>query len=175
MVDPVETLVPPGVWYDYWTGARLAGAPPKKVPALGELTVLVRGGAIVPHAPLVQSTSETPKGPLELRVYPGPACKGSVYLDDGDTFDYQRGAFLRLAATCEETPGAVTVKTAAAEGAYTPWFTAVTFSIHGAPSAPKAVTVAGKATREFKYDATKKVVTVTTPYAKSGHVVTIAY
>jgi alpha-glucosidase len=174
-VDPVETLVPPGVWYDYWTGARLAGAPPKKVPALDELTVLVRGGAIVPHAPLVQSTSETPKGPLELRVYPGPACKGSVYLDDGDTFDYQRGAFLRLTATCEEAPGTVTVKTSAAQGTYTPWFSGVTFAIHGAPSAPKTVSVAGKATRDFKYDAAKKLVTVTTPYAKAGQVVTIAY
>jgi hypothetical protein len=98
-----------------------------------------------------------------------------VYLDDGDTFDYQRGAFLRLTATCEEAPGTVTVKTSAAQGTYTPWFSGVTFAIHGAPSAPKTVSVAGKATRDFKYDAAKKLVTVTTPYAKAGQVVTIAY
>jgi alpha-glucosidase len=174
-MDPMETLLPPGVWYDYWTGARLAAAPAKKVPGAGELTVLVRGGAIVPHAPLVQSTSETPKGPLELRVYPGPACKGTLYLDDGDTFDYQKGAYLRLGATCEEAQGAVTVKTTAAEGSYTPWFTAVAFAIHGAPSAPKSVSVAGKATRDFKYDAAKKVVTVTAPFAKAGQTVSVQY
>jgi alpha-glucosidase len=174
-MDPVETLLPPGVWYDYWTGARLAAAPAKKVPGPGELTVLVRGGAIVPHAPLVQSTSETPKGPLELRVYPGPACKGSLYLDDGDTFDYQKGAYLRLGATCEEAQGSVAVKTSAAEGSYTPWFTTVAFAIHGAPSAPKSVSVAGKPTRDFKYDAAKKVVTVTAPYVKAGQTVSVQY
>jgi hypothetical protein len=37
------------------------------------------------------------------------------------------------------------------------------------------VSVAGKPTRDFKYDAAKKLVTVTTPYAKAGQVVTIAY
>jgi alpha-glucosidase len=173
--DPVDTLMPPGVWYDYWTGARLATAPAKKVPALGELTVLVRGGAIIPHAPLVQSTSETPKGPLEMRVYPGPACKGTLYQDDGDSFDYQKGAFLRLTATCEEAAGVVTVKTASAEGTFTPWFSQVAFAIHGAPSAPKSVTVAGKATRDFKYDAAKKQVTVTAPFVRAGQSVTVTY
>jgi alpha-glucosidase len=174
-LDPLEIVVPAGVWYDYWTGERLAGAPKKKLPALGELSVLVRGGAILPHQPLVQSTSETPKGPLELRVYPGPDCHGSVYLDDGNTFDYQKGAFVRLALSCQESPGSVTVQMAAADGAFAPWFSSLAFAIHGAPSAPKQVTVAGKPVRDFKYDAAKKLVTVTAPYARSGQAVTVTY
>ena len=36
-----------------------------------------------PRQPLVQSTAETPKGPLELHVYPGEDCRGELYLDDG--------------------------------------------------------------------------------------------
>jgi alpha-glucosidase len=104
--DSFEMIVPPGTWYDYWTGQRVSGAEKKKVtPTLGELPVLVRGGAIVPHEPLVQSTSETPKGPLELRVYPGSDCHGSVYLDDGNTFDYEKGAFLRLELSSNEGEG----------------------------------------------------------------------
>src|SRR5215471_3168865 len=68
-LDPMTLFVPSGTWYDYWTGERLTGPSYKKVkPALGDLPVLVRGGAIVPREPLVQSTSEVPKGPLELRV-----------------------------------------------------------------------------------------------------------
>jgi alpha-glucosidase len=174
-LDAVETVVPPGVWYDYWTGERLAGPPKKKVPALGELTVLVRGGAIVPHQPLVQSTSETPKGPLELRVYPGPDCHGSLYVDDGETFDYKRGAFLRVPLACTERADGVTVETGAAEGAFAPWFTSVAYEIHGAPSKPKQVTVAGAAVRDFSYDAAKKVVRVQAPFAKTGQTVTVAY
>ncbi|HEX4405786.1 MAG TPA: glycoside hydrolase family 31 protein [Polyangia bacterium] len=174
-MDPLEVSVPPGVWYDYWTGERLAGAPKKSVPALGELSVLVRGGAIIPHQPLVQSTSETPKGPLELRVYPGPACHGSLYADDGTTFDYKKGAFVRVALTCQDGANALSVQTGAAEGTYTPWFSSLAFAIHGAPSAPKQVTVAGAATRAFTYDAKKHVVTITTPFVRAGEIVTITY
>ncbi len=174
-LDPLEVSVPPGVWYDYWTGERLAGPPKKSVPALGELSVLVRGGAIIPHQPLVQSTSETPKGPLELRVYPGPDCHGALYADDGTTFDYKKGAFVRVALSCEERAGALTVRTGVAEGTYTPWFSSLAFAIHGAPSAPKQVTVAGAATRAFTYDAKKHVITITTPFVKAGQTVTITY
>ena len=137
--------------------------------------MLVRGGAIVPHAPLVQSTSETPKGPLELRVYPGPDCKGSLYLDDGTTFDYRQGAFLRLPLSCAETEGAITVRTGPAEGTFTPWFSSVAYAIHGAKGKPKQVTVAGKPVRDFSYDAARKLVTVTAPYARAGETVTVAY
>ena len=132
------------------------------MPALGELSVLVRGGAIIPHQPLVQSTSETPQGPLELRVYPGPDCHGALYADDGTTFDYK-------------SAGAVTVRTGAAEGTYTPWFSSLAFAIHGAPSAPKQVTVAGAATRAFTYDAKTHVVTITTPFVRAGQSVAITY
>jgi alpha-glucosidase len=178
-MDATETVVPPGVWYDYWTGARVASAPakqpPKAVPALGELRVLARGGAIIPHAPLVQSTSETPKGPLELRVFPGPRCAGALYLDDGTTFDYRKGASLRVPLTCEETGDGVTVRVGAAEGAFTPWFSSVTFVVAGAAGKPKQVTIADKPTRDFTYDAARKLVTITAPYARTGQTVTVTY
>jgi alpha-glucosidase len=174
-MDPVEPVLPAGVWYDYWTGEKLTGAPKKKLPAIGDLAVFARGGAIIPHAPLVQSTTETPKGPLELRVYPGPDCKGALYLDDGTTFDYQKGAFLRVPFTCEERPGAVTVKAGASAGSYAPWFTSVAYAVHGAPSKPKEITVGGKPTRDFKYDAAKHLVTVTAPHDKAGQTVAITY
>ena len=174
-MDAVETVVPPGVWYDYWTGERLTAAPKKKVPALGELTVLVRGGAIIPHQPLVQSTSETPKGPLELRVYPGADCRGSLYLDDGTTFDYRQGAFARVPFSCVETDGALTIEAGPTEGTYTPWFSSVVYAIHGAKGRPKQVSVAGQPVHDFAYDAAKKLVTVPAPYAKAGQKVTVSY
>ena len=112
-LDPLEVVLPPGTWYDYWTGERLSGTRKRKMtPALGELPVLVRGGAIVPHQALVQSTSETPKGPLELRVYPGSDCHGSVYLDDGSSFNYEKGEFLRLGLSCQESADSIRVTTA---------------------------------------------------------------
>jgi alpha-glucosidase len=175
-LDPLDVLVPPGVWYDYWTGQRWLVTPGQRVSVgLGDLFVLVRGGAIVPHQPLVQSTGEVPKGPLELRVYLGPDCRGSLYMDDGVTFDYRKGAFLRLASSCQESAGGVSVTTGAAEGSYEPWFASVAYVIHGVRSGPKQVTVDGKPVRDFRYDGAKKIVTLAVPFARTGRVVKVTY
>jgi alpha-glucosidase len=176
-LDPFDVLVPPGVWYDYWTGERLPDPPSKRRArtGLGDLTVLARGGAIVPHQPLVQSTAEVPDGPLELRVYPGPDCRGSLYMDDGVTLDYQKGVFLRLGASCRENADGVSVKTDPAEGSYVPWFRSMAFVIHGLRSAPRSVAVDGKPARDFRYDRAKKIVTIVVPYARSGQLLTVTY
>ncbi len=154
--DKYEVILPNGTWYDYWTGKKLEAkskapwdtktdeAGPKNPPdvlsvmvdpPLDTLPVYVRGGAIIPHQPLVQSTMEKPEGPLELRVYPGPNCTGSIYTDDGTSFDYKNGQYFRQSFTCEATSSGVTVKLAAAEGSFTPWWTQVRVTAYG-PNGP---------------------------------------
>ena len=150
-VDPYEVVLPGPVWYDYWTGKKVeakqapawdkehaVGIPEtpmvgkiKVDPKLDELPVYVRGGAIIPQEPLIQTTAEKPQGPLELRVYPGPDCSGSVYSDDGHTFDYKQGHYFRQSFTCEATAQGVTVKLGKAEGDYTPWWTQVRVTVYG--------------------------------------------
>jgi alpha-glucosidase len=73
-------------------------------------------------------------------VYPGPDCRGSLYMDDGTSFEYQKGAFLRLKFTCTERADSIVVRVAPAEGSYVPWFQSVRVSIQGAKSA-RSVTV----------------------------------
>ncbi len=139
-------------WYDFWTGLRMAGSsqPPSIVdvvnsggtapgprrihPPLDTMPAYVRGGSILPLQPLVQSTDETPKGPLELRVYPGPQCSGSLYLDDGHTFRYRQGEFLRQTLTCESEANSVRLKFHAREGSYTPWWKFIEVVIYDWPS-----------------------------------------
>lgn len=150
-VDPYDVILPAGGWYDYWTGKKIEekqhpawnedfaeGAPKAPMvqavsvqPKLDELPVYVRAGAILPQEPVVQSTAEKPQGPLELRVYPGPNCSGSIYADDGHTFDYKQGHYFRQAFTCEATAQGVAVKLAAPEGDYTPWWTQVRVTVYG--------------------------------------------
>ena len=36
------------------------------------MPVYIRGGSILPIAPLTQSTSQTPRGPFTLRIFPLP-------------------------------------------------------------------------------------------------------
>ncbi len=72
--EPYDICLPASGWYDYWTGRRLATAKTSETPRLDHLPVFVRPGTILPRQPLVQSTSETPKGPLQLDIYPGEDC-----------------------------------------------------------------------------------------------------
>jgi alpha-glucosidase len=78
-------------------------------------------------APLVQATGDTPSGPLTLRVFPpasGEPCAGDLYTDDGATYDFRHGAYLRLHLTCSLTAeGALTVNIPAREGSFKPWWT----------------------------------------------------
>ena len=153
-VAPYEVHLPPGQWYDYWTGERMAeikaagnrdlelrDAPPVNkpiyvTPALSELPVYVRGGSIVPIAPLTQSTSEKPEGPLTLKVYPGAGCEGSIYQDDGTSFAFRDGKFFRQHFTCSEgTDGAVTVHLDAPSGSFKPWWTQLRIEVFGLTSA----------------------------------------
>ena len=153
-IAPYEIALPPGVWYDYWTGERLdrrtvvgprdleqrdavlALKPLLRAPKLEELPVYVREGAIVPMQPLVQSTEERPKGPLTIRVYPATSarteCLGHVYLDDGKSFAYKNGAFLRESFTCSmAADGSVTVNLGAREGSFKPWWKEVRIEVIG--------------------------------------------
>ncbi len=146
-VAPYEVHLAPGLWYDYWTGEKLDRRAPvmardreirdpaattlKPVmvtPKLDVLPVYVRAGAIVPLQPLTQSTEETPNGPLTLRVFPnapGQPCAGDLYDDDGHSFNFRKGQYLRLRVSCDAArDGAVTVTIASPQGQWHPWWTA---------------------------------------------------
>ena len=55
------------------------------------LPVFVRGGSILPLAPVVQHTRDLPGGPLDLHVYPGRDATFTLVEDDGSTNAYAGG------------------------------------------------------------------------------------
>ncbi len=155
MVNDYAVSFPPGLWYDFWTGEKMAAQPhgpsivdvanagmagkfpePRTIhPPLETLPVYVRGGSILPMQPLIQNTDETPGGPLELRVYPGAQCSGSLYLDDGHTFAYQHGAYLRQSLSCQSDANSMHLTFHKREGSYAPWWKLVEVVVYDWPSA----------------------------------------
>ena len=79
-------------WYNYWTGERVRGGQTIKVNAPIEvLPLFVRAGSIVPLGEPVESTHQVQKV-AKLRVYPGADADFTLYDDDGQTYDYEKGA-----------------------------------------------------------------------------------
>jgi alpha-glucosidase len=100
-------------------------------PELASLPVFVRAGAILPLAPLTQSTDETPQGALTLRVYAGDACAGHLYLDDGKTYAYKTGASLRMDFHCEVTADGLRLRLGEHKGSYPAWWQQIRIEIYG--------------------------------------------
>jgi len=123
-----DICLPGEGWYDYWTGLPVNGEKVKETPQLGRLPVFVRPGAILPRQPLVQSTAETPRGSLELDVYPGEDCRGQLYLDDGVS---ETGQSLKQTIECAATEKGVSLRFGAREGNYRPWWNAIAVTVHG--------------------------------------------
>jgi len=176
-VSPVTTelqddkviQLPPGSWYDYWTGEKSSDRELKKLkPALDQVPVFVRAGSIVPRQPLVQNTGETPKGPLELRVYPGPDCKGSLYQDDGHSLNYEKGEFLRVNYSCQIGANAIKIVSAVEKDGYKPWWNAAEITIFGMAKAPKEVRVGDATIHEWRYDVAQHAIVFTVPEAKNN-------
>lgn len=164
---PVE--FPSADWYDFWTGAKVqrpaksaaaesaeavnpADHSPLVVPvhpALATLPVFVRGGTILPIAPLVQSTNEVPQGPLTLRIYAGDPgegrpCGGSLYLDDGKTEAYRQGDSLRMEFRCQADGQQLRIHIGAHEGRYPAWWKEIRAEVYGRNSRASAVRIEGK-------------------------------
>ena len=158
-MDDYTVALPPTGWYDYWTGSRVSGSSGRKAidnelvsqsevhirRTLDTLPVFVRAGAIVPQQPLIQSTDEKPQGPLTLRVYPpvapGTDCGGSIYLDDGVSYDFKKGEFLRTQFSCKLTPQGLSVTVAPRQGSYEPWWKLLSIEVYGATKPASGATV----------------------------------
>jgi alpha-glucosidase len=122
-----QICLPAGRWYDYWTGEP---AVVTSTPALGRLPVFVRAGAILPGQALIQSTSETPQGPLSLDVYPGDDCSGTIYADDGHSMAYTREDYLRQRVRCVQNDAGIDIDFDARSGRFQPWWHQVTVRVH---------------------------------------------
>jgi alpha-glucosidase len=168
MLDPLVLNLPPGTWYDFWSAKQLTDKDKLELhPKLDEVPLFVRAGAIVPMQRVIQYTGETPTGPLELRVYAGDDCHGALYQDDGHSYDYQKGAFLRVAYTCALADAGVTVVSRIEKNGFKPWWNDAELKIYGFASSPKEVRLGDKGVSGWKYDEAQHSVQFTIPDAVS--------
>jgi alpha-D-xyloside xylohydrolase len=88
-----RTYLPNAKWYDFWTGAAVQG--PRTVDAdapIEKLPLFVRAGSIIPMGPEKEWSTEKPEDPIELRVYRGADGDFSLYEDENDGYNYEKGA-----------------------------------------------------------------------------------
>jgi alpha-glucosidase (family GH31 glycosyl hydrolase) len=92
-----RVYLPRGSWFDFWTEERVAGGREiDRAVDLATIPLHVRAGAILPMGPIKQYVDDPVSGPLSVVVYPGADGTFALYEDDGKTFDYRQGQWMRI-------------------------------------------------------------------------------
>ena len=93
-----QTYLPAGTaWYDFWTGEKLAGGQKvSKQTPLDIIPVYVKAGTVLPIGPKVQYATEKKWDDLEIRVYPGANGDFTLYEDENDNYNYEKGKYSEI-------------------------------------------------------------------------------
>ena len=97
-------------WYDFWTGKRYKGGQSVTLETqLNRVPMFVRAGSIVPMGPEMQYVGEKSWDQLELRVYPGADGQFVLYEDEGDGYNYEKGAYSTINIKWNERTRTLTI------------------------------------------------------------------
>ena len=115
MTDPNvserNVYLPAGTtWYDFWTGEKFEGG--KQITAacpIDKMPLLVRAGSIVPLGPVVQYAAEKPSDPIEVRIYAGADGSFTLYEDEGDNYNYEKGVFATIELRWDDATRTLTI------------------------------------------------------------------
>ena len=90
-----EVYLPKGTdWIDFWTGENFKGGQivTKETP-INIIPVYVKAGSIIPIGPKVQYATEKKWDDLEIRIYPGADGEFTLYEDENDNYNYEKGIY----------------------------------------------------------------------------------
>ena len=99
--DAVKTqrvYLPKGAgWIDFWTGEPFQGGQEitRNAP-IDIMPLYVKAGSIVPMGPYVQYAGEKKPTALEIRIYPGADGTFTLYEDENDNYNYEKGVYATI-------------------------------------------------------------------------------
>jgi alpha-D-xyloside xylohydrolase len=97
-------------WFDFWTGQELSGGQYIKRDAPIDLMPLyVRAGSVVPMGPFQQYTAEKSMRELEIRVYDGANGRFTLYEDENDSYNYEKGFYSTIPFSWDDSARTLTI------------------------------------------------------------------
>jgi len=116
-----NVYLPPGDWFDYWTGKKYTGNTTIQIPVtIDSIPMYVRAGGFIARQPVVQNTGEMPGNALEVLIAPTSESRSSLYEDDGHSLKYKTGDFMKRQFHQVREAGSTVVEISAPEGSFRP-------------------------------------------------------
>jgi len=106
-----KVYLPAGtVWYDFWTNEKINGGQEiTKETTINMIPLFIKSGSIIPFGPEVQYATEKKWDNLEIRVYPGANGEFTLYEDENDNYNYEKGAYSTISFTWNDAKKVLTI------------------------------------------------------------------
>jgi len=101
--------LPAGTWYDFWTGMQYKGSQTINTDApIDKIPVFVKAGSIIPMGPEIMYANQS-VDTIEVRVYRGANGNFTLYEDEGDTYNYEKGSYSVIPFSYNEASKELTI------------------------------------------------------------------
>ena len=99
-----EVYLPKGTnWIDFWSGKKYSGGQTINADApIDIMPLFVKAGTILPIGPKVQYATEKQWDNLEIRIYPGADGDYTLYEDENDNYNYEKGMYSTIPFTWDD-------------------------------------------------------------------------
>jgi len=114
VTDPAATTrqvyLPGAKWYDFWTGSAIEGGRAiNAIAPLDRLPLYVRAGSILPLGPDEEWSTEKVADPIELRIYRGANGDFTLYEDENDSYNYEKGVYATIPLHWDDAARTLTI------------------------------------------------------------------
>jgi len=97
-------------WYDFWTGEKLQGGQEvEKAAPIDIIPLYVKAGSILPWGQKVQYAAEKNWDKLEIRIYPGANGEFTLYEDENDNYNYEKGLYSTITMKWDDQSQTLTI------------------------------------------------------------------
>lgn len=105
-----EVYLPQGTgWTDFWTGKTYVGGQVIEADSpIETMPLFVRAGSILPYGPAIDYAVQS-ADPIDLRVYRGADGTFTLYEDENDNYNYEKGAFATIPMKWSEAKQRLTI------------------------------------------------------------------
>lgn len=97
-------------WIDFWTGEMQKGGQEiSREAPIDIIPLYVKAGSIVPVGPSVQFATEKLWDDLQVRIYPGADGEFTLYEDENDNYNYEKGKYTTVRMTWSDKDRQLTI------------------------------------------------------------------
>lgn len=127
-----EAYLPAGSdWYHFWTEKKYKGGQDIVFETtFDQVPMFIKAGTVLPLAPVMQYAEESKWTDLEIVVYPGADGTFTLYEDEGDNYNYEKGQYSTITFKWNDHRNKLTIS--AISGTYPGMPEARTFNIRTA-------------------------------------------